>query len=198
MPVGPPPAPTSLAATAKASSAEISFTDPSSSGGAAITNYEYTLNNGSTWVALSPADTSTPITVPGLTDGQSYSIKLRAVNSYGGGTPSAAVSVTPGLVSRITNLTMSANPEKGISITITISVNVIGKTIFLVNGKRIAGCYKVSTSGSSPNFTATCNWKPAVMGRQIITIQHNPTDSSYTASTLTSYPVQVVKRSNRR
>lgn len=198
MPVGPPPAPTSLTATPKASSVEISFTEPASNGGAVITNYEYTLNDGATWTALSPADTSTPITVPGLTDGQNYSIKLRAINSYGAGTPSTTVLVIPGLVTRITNLVVITNPEKGISTSISITLNVAGKSSFLANGKRIPGCYRVSTTGSSPNFSATCNWKPAVMGRQVIAVQHTPTDLSYSPSTLISNPVHVVKRSNRR
>lgn len=198
MPVGPPPAPTSLIATPKASSAEIAFTDPSSNGGSAITNYEYSLNNGSTWSALSPSDTSTPITVPGLTDGQSYSIKLRAINTYGAGAASASVSVTPGLVTRITNLSVNSNPEKGISTTISITLNVVGKSSFFVNGKRIPGCYRVSTTGSSPNFSSTCNWKPAVMGIQVITVQHVPTDLAYASSTVTFSAVNVTKRSNRR
>ena len=86
-------APTSLSATAGDGSASISFT-AGANGGAAISNYEYS-TDGSTWIALSPADTTSPVTIPGLTNGTAYSIYLRSVNSVGSGTASGAVSVTP-------------------------------------------------------------------------------------------------------
>jgi hypothetical protein len=198
MPVGPPPAPTSLSATPKAGSAEIAFTDPSSNGGSAITNYEYTLNGGSTWIALSPSDTITPLIISGLTDGTGYSIQIRALNSYGSGLSSAAVSVTPGLVARPSNLIFTSNPAKGVVTTISVSLNVAGKTNFLMDGRRIAGCYKVSAVGSGSNFTATCYWKPAVMGRHVISVIHIPTDVTYASGTITSPAVNVVKRNTIR
>ena len=88
-----PAAPTSLSATPGNTIASISFT-AGSSGGASITNYKYQIGSGS-WTALSPADNSSPVTIPGLTNGTTYSIALRAVNSVGDGTASSAVSVTP-------------------------------------------------------------------------------------------------------
>ena len=197
-PIGPPPPPTSLVATAKASSADVSFTNPISDGGATITNYQYSLNNGSSWTSLSPADTSTPVTIPGLTDGVTSSIQLRAVNSYGPGPASLAVSIIPGLVERLSNLTISSNPEKGVLTTITVSLSVAGKLNFLINGKRIPGCYKKSSSGSPPDITGTCSWKPAVIGRNVITVQGVANDNSYASSTLTSPSINVLRRSTRR
>ena len=87
-------APTALSATAGNASAIISFTDPSSNGGANISNYKYS-TDGSTYTALNPADATSPITIPGLTNGTTYSITLKAVNSAGDSTASTAVSVTP-------------------------------------------------------------------------------------------------------
>jgi titin len=89
-------APTGLSATAGNASVSIAFTPPSSTGGAAITNYEYSINNGA-WTARSPAATTSPLSLTGLVNGTTYSIKLRAVNAAGGGTESVAVSVTPGV-----------------------------------------------------------------------------------------------------
>ena len=90
----PPAAPTGLSATAGDGSASIAFTD-SVPGSSEVTNYEYSLDNGS-WTALSPAVTSGPITVPNLTNGTTYSIRVRAVSPAGNGEASAPQSVTPG------------------------------------------------------------------------------------------------------
>ncbi len=198
MPTGPPPAPTTLISTPKASSAEIAFTDPISNGGASITNYEYSLNNGSSWQALSPVDVTSPITVPGLTDGSSYGIRIRAVNSYGSGSQSDSVSVLSGLFSQISNLVISNAPVKRMPTSLTVSLNVAGKATFRVNGKRIAGCIKVSSSGVSPNIIAVCNWKPSVMGTNVISVQHAPSDASYANGSLQSVPLLVVPRTTKR
>lgn len=197
-PIGPPPPPTNLVATALASSAQISFTNPISDGGAPITNYQYSLNNGSTWIALSPTDTSTPVTIPGLTDGVNSTILLRAINSYGSGTAAVAISVIPGLVARISNLTLSNSPTKGLVTALSVSISIAGKVSFFINSKRIPGCFKSNTSGSAPNILASCNWKPSVSGRSLITVQSLPTDGAYASSTLTAPLLHVLNRSTRR
>ena len=83
-------APTALVATPGDGQVSVAFTTPTSNGGAAITDYEYQLN-GSTWTTA--ITTSSPVVITGLTNGTSYSIKLRAVNSAGKGAASEAVSV---------------------------------------------------------------------------------------------------------
>jgi hypothetical protein len=88
-----PAAPTSLVATAGDGQASISFTQ-GSNGGSAITNYKYSLD-GTTYAALSPAATTSPITIPGLTNATSYNIYLKAVNAVGDSSASSSVSVTP-------------------------------------------------------------------------------------------------------
>jgi hypothetical protein len=88
-----PSAPSSLTATAGNGEATVSFT-AGSDGGSAITNYKYS-TDGTTFTAFSPAQTTSPITITGLTNGTNYSIYLKAVNSVGDGTASSAVSVTP-------------------------------------------------------------------------------------------------------
>ncbi|UEG50520.1 fibronectin type III domain-containing protein [Ferruginibacter lapsinanis] len=72
----------------------VNFSDPSSNGGAAITNYKYSLNGGA-YVAVSPSATTSPITITGLTNGTSYSVTLKAVNAAGDGTASNSLSATP-------------------------------------------------------------------------------------------------------
>jgi hypothetical protein len=90
----PPSAPTSLVATAAGNqSVSVSFT-VGMDGGSAITNYEYSINDGASYVASNPSVTSSPIVISGLTSGQSYSIKLRAINSAGAGAASSSLSYT--------------------------------------------------------------------------------------------------------
>jgi hypothetical protein len=73
----------------------VAFTAPSSDGGAAISNYKYSLDNGATWITRSPASISSPLVISGLTNGTSYQVKLLAVNSKGDGAASGAVTGTP-------------------------------------------------------------------------------------------------------
>ena len=87
-----PSAPTLTSATTTTSTARISFT-AGANGGSVVTNYEYSLDGGP-WVALSPPDKSSPVTINGLTAGTTYSVSLRAVNGAGPGGPSAPLSVT--------------------------------------------------------------------------------------------------------
>ena len=93
-------APTISAVTASAGRLTVTFTKPSSNGGATITNYEYSTNNGVTWKAFSPADTSTPLvitrrsdTTGSLVKGTTYKVRIRAINSRGKGTASASKTI---------------------------------------------------------------------------------------------------------
>ena len=86
--------PTSLVGTAGDASASVAFT-AGADGGTPITNYQYELDGSGTWVDLSPADATSPVTVPGLVNGTPVSIKLRPVNAAGSGASSDAVTVTP-------------------------------------------------------------------------------------------------------
>ena len=92
-----PHAPTNLTATAGDQKVDLSWTAPSNDGGKTITRYEYEQNGSGTWT--STGGTATSYTVGNLTNGQSYTFKVRAVNSLGNGTASdASSSVTPATV----------------------------------------------------------------------------------------------------
>ena len=65
-------APTALVATAGNGQVSIAFTAPSNTGGAAISDYEYELDDSGTWTSASTA--TTPVVITGLTNGTDYSI----------------------------------------------------------------------------------------------------------------------------
>lgn len=97
--LAPPETPTSLSATAlSATSVSIAFT-AGGANGSPITNYKYALstNGGSTYgsfIAVDPADSTSPITISGLSQNTVYYIKLKAVNDMGDSVASSAVSST--------------------------------------------------------------------------------------------------------
>ncbi len=91
-------APASLGATPGAAQVSLSWTAPSSNGGASITDYmiEYKPSAGATWTAFNhTASTATAAVVTGLTNGTSYDFRVSAVNSVGTGSPSPVATATP-------------------------------------------------------------------------------------------------------
>ena len=73
----------------------VAFSAPSSNGGASISNYEYSINGGVNWTTPSPAVTTSPFTISGLTNGLTYDVQIRAVNSAGSGTATGTTQGTP-------------------------------------------------------------------------------------------------------
>ena len=72
-----PNAPTNLVVTPINTGGMIQFVAPTNGGGSAITNYQYSTDNGVTWVTPSPAITSSPLIIgSGLTNCTSYQLKL--------------------------------------------------------------------------------------------------------------------------
>ena len=120
-----PAAPTSLVATAGDGQATISFT-AGSSGASAIPDYEYSLD-GTTYSSIGA--TTSPVTVTGLTNGTTYSIYLRAVNTQGSGTASSSVSVTP--VASNTGGGGDSSSSNTVIATPIINTSVSGKNRFI-------------------------------------------------------------------
>jgi hypothetical protein len=89
-----PSAPTITGITPGNQQLSVAFT-AGSDGGSSITNYKYSTDNGSSFTAVSPAATSSPITISGLTNGTTYDVKILAVNVAGDGTASSTTSATP-------------------------------------------------------------------------------------------------------
>jgi hypothetical protein len=117
-----------------------------------------------------------------LTDTQTLTVSITNANeSSSVGTPS-----------------FSAATIKGVSVTISITSNVSGRARFFVNGKRIPACLSRSASGSYPNFTTTCSWKPPVTGRQNVSAIFTPTDASFSAANSPVATIQVLKRATTR
>ena len=143
-------APTIGTVTAGPAKLTVAFTAPSSDGGSSITNYEYSTNNGTTWKAFSPADTSTPLVITklststaSLVNGTTYQVKIRAVNSAGSGAASAAGSGKP--------FTVAGAPMIG-TVTASTGKLTVAFTAPSSNGGSSITNYEYSTNNGA-------NWK---------------------------------------
>ena len=127
-----PGAPSVLTAAAAGTSGSVnlSWSAPADIGGAAITNYEYSLD-GTTWTAMSPATTGTAYTVSGLTNGTAYQIQIRAVNVNGAGAASNTALVTPyGAPDAPTGVAAAATGVSGqVQVSFTPPANDNGSTV---------------------------------------------------------------------
>jgi hypothetical protein len=98
-------------ATAAGGTVSLTFT-AGATGGKTITNYKYS-TDGATYTALSPEQTTSPLTISGLTNAVSTTIRLKAVNSNGdSATSSASNSVTPTQFSAIGGTTVTSGGYK--------------------------------------------------------------------------------------
>ncbi len=89
----PPGAPTNLRTTPGNGQVTLHWTAPTETGATPITHYEYEQNGDGTWHTTGGPATSH--TVSGLTNGQTHTFRIRAVNSAGGSTASELRSATP-------------------------------------------------------------------------------------------------------
>lgn len=85
-----PNAPTIGTATAGNAQVSITFTAPSNVGGGAITSYIAVAKDSSSGAVFTATGSSSPVVVTGLTNGNTYTVKVAATNAYGTGPESAA------------------------------------------------------------------------------------------------------------
>ncbi|MCL4689060.1 MAG: DUF4214 domain-containing protein [Burkholderiales bacterium] len=86
-----PGAPTGVTATPGSGQASIAFQAPADDGGSPIETYAVTCSPG----AFAATGGQSPLVVPGLSNGTSYSCSVTAASAVGTSAPSASVSVTP-------------------------------------------------------------------------------------------------------
>ena len=106
MPIGAPPPPTTVSATAGDQQATVSCGLPITNGGSAITSYTATASPGGAHASAA----SCPITVTGLIDGTAYTFTVAATNIHG---TSAASSASNGVTPVDTHAPSAASGLKG-------------------------------------------------------------------------------------
>ena len=130
-----------------------------------------------------------------------YEVSIRAIDLGSNASTSRTFSITITNLAEVATIgapTLATTAAKGISVNITISVDVAGKVRFFVNGKRIANCMSVATTGIAPSLTATCAWKPSTTGRTTLHAVLTPTSNQVLGATSTTLNTFVVRRTNTR
>ncbi|NDI85202.1 fibronectin type III domain-containing protein [Undibacterium crateris] len=165
-------APTAVSATAGNAAATVTFTAPVFTGGAAITGYTVTVvETGATFTAA-----ASPINVTGLTNGTAYTFTVKATNSAGSSSASAASgAITPkasqtisftapanGVVGGVVNVTATASsglPVSFSSVTLPVctvtgsSVNLIAAGTCTINADQSGNASFTAASQVSRSFT---------------------------------------------
>ena len=160
-----PSAPTITGITPSSASLSVYFTAPTDNGGASITKYQYSTDNGSTWHDRDSGTTASPLVIGKTSDAYSalvnnttYQVLLRAYNGVGvGGTASnekdgrpVSASTAP-LAPTITAITPS-NAQLSVAFT---SGDNGGTTIDKYSYSTDGGSTWTDTSGTSSPFTIT-------------------------------------------
>jgi len=140
-----PGAPTLSSVTAGDAQATVSFSAPSSTGGATITSYTATCTASGT--SRSASGSASPLTVTGLANGTTYGCSVTATNSAGTGSPSSSTNVTPAAVSAGTGTSTAA-------VACTYSTNIFNSSTS-VNAQSTS-----SWSCSATNRNLTSNGIP--------------------------------------
>ena len=166
-------APSITSLTSSSGTLNVNFAAPTNSGGQPVTNYEYSTDGGSTWVTRSPAATTSPLEVTGLTNGQSYDVQLRAVTSIGSGAATATSTASPNAAPTVTAITPSSGDVAGLqNVSITGTGFRAGATVSIGGSTACTGVTVVS----STSITCTTSASSAVTG---VSVRVTNSDSQY-------------------
>jgi titin len=173
-----PGAPTITSVTAGAYTATVAFT-PGSTGGSAITGYQYSVDGGATWV---PTSTTSPVDVYGLSDGTGYTFELQAVSGAGAGA-TASTSFTTTAAPGAPTITAIAPGDGTLAVTVAEPSG---------NGSPITD-YEWSTDAgqdwySEGTFGTPCRTSA---GSVTCTIAASSVDGTTSLVNGTSYPVEL-------
>lgn len=180
----PAAAPTIDSIVATSGTLTVYFT-PGAARGSTTSNYQYSTNNGSTWTTRSPTATTSPLTIGSLTDGTSYTIRLRAVTNAGNSDSSTAVIETPTAISVTGDATLTLTYGSTAS---TSAYSALGgtNTFTWTLGSSISGITLSGTTVSASSSLAAGTYSQIVRatdgnnqaGTKVLTITVNKASTS--------------------
>jgi hypothetical protein len=117
-----------------------------------ITNYQYSSDDGATYTECSPAVTTSPITITGLTNGVSYSIRLKGINAEGTGAASNSLAATPSTIPQPPTSLVGTAGNAQVSVSFTAPVDDGGSAIL-----------DYTVASSPAGFSATGSASPIIV-----------------------------------
>ena len=123
---------------------------PKYNGGTAIKGYEYTLNDGATWSATGLSSVGKHLVITGLVNATSYTVKVRAVNGFGGGAASNASNFKPRTVAGAPVITDAIGLNRSIQLSFNAPASNGGSEIVSyycsINGQRWHYCFEANNT----------------------------------------------------
>ncbi|MCF8409579.1 MAG: hypothetical protein K9G36_11465 [Crocinitomicaceae bacterium] len=178
-----PTIPTITTITPSNQQLSVAFT-AGSDGGSAITNYKYSTNGGTNWQTRATGTTASPLVIStlstdgstALTNGTSYNIQIRAVNTVGDGTATASTAATPRTTPSAPTITGITPGNQQLSVAFTAGSD---------GGSSIT-TYKYSTNGGA-------NWQTRSSGTTAspLVISTLSTDGTTALTNGVSYDIQI-------
>jgi len=160
-------APSEITYTPSDTSIRVEFTAPTITGSSTITNYEYSLDAGSTWQTPNPAVTTSPLTIPNLTTATTYQVQTRAVTPAGGG----------GVASPTQNVMTTGSPASSATLVRSIGNFGLNQGVEPITMKAAgSGAYTYAQTGTLPaglafdTRTGVLSGKPTQAGNFSITV----------------------------
>ena len=160
-----PGVPTITGITPGDGSLSVAFTPPVSDGGAAISNYQYSID-GTNYIARSPVSTNSPLLISGLANNTTYPVTLKAVNSVGAGSASASVNGTP-VAPTLPPILTATNFAGTVGVAFS---NAIPNTGNPTNFTLVAGTLPGGLTFNSNNGTITGTPTNATVGTNNLTV----------------------------
>ena len=143
-PLGPP---TNLRSTRGNGQVTLRWTAPVNTGGGPITDYEYEQDGDGNWISM--GGTATRYTVTGLTNGQEYTFRVRAVNGIDAPAQSSSLSATP--------RSRPPPPPRGVVVrptALTVAEGGSGEYTVVLTGRPTGPVEIEATVSGSPDVTA--------------------------------------------
>ncbi len=173
-PSQPPSAPTNLTVVPGDGQIEVSF-DEGDQGTYPLTNYQYSINGGTSWSPITPAKNTSPVTITtGLVNGTIYQVKLRAITAH-------AISPASSQTISVAPIPASFTPTSIGNLNSWLDAQN-ASTVIMSAGK-VAGWIDQSTEGSNyqagPTGTITYDGTANINGRPVLNFTTGTPTSTY-------------------
>lgn len=147
-----PSAPTAVSAVAGYTKARVSWSAPTTNGGAAITSYTVKSVPGNKTVSSA----TSPASVTGLTNGTAYTFTVQAVNSVGVGASATTNSITPVVNFTVGSQVVVSTTSSTLTVRKTASTN--GTKVGSVTNGTIGTVTQTSTGWTKVQFPTMLGW----------------------------------------